>query len=35
MAMLGDHDPAVFPFQAVHHLGQPVLDVGKGHLLSH
>ena len=33
--MLGYDDAAVLSFQAVHDLGEPVLDVGKWHLLRH
>ena len=35
MAVLGDDDPAVFSFEAVHDLGEPVLDISKRHLLRH
>jgi hypothetical protein len=33
MAVLGDYHAAVLPFQTVHDLREPVLDVREGHLL--
>jgi len=33
MAVLGYDDAAVLSFQAVHDLGESVLDISQGHLL--